>query len=155
VQAVEVELERLVVRAPTDCTVLQVDVRKGEFAPSGALEQPLVLVGDLAVLHVRVDVDENDAWRLVPGAPARAYVRGNSRLSTDLRFVRVEPYVVPKRSLTGDSTERVDTRVLQAIYAFDPAGLRVYVGQQMDVFIEAQESAGTRVSADDVKGSSR
>ncbi len=149
--SVEVELERLVVRAPLDCTVLQVNVRKGEFAPSGALSEPLVLVGDISVLHVRVDIDENDAWRLAPGAAARAYVRGNSQLSTELGFVRVEPYVVPKRSLTGDSTERVDTRVLQAIYSFDPKSLPVYVGQQMDVFIEAHESAGTRMTTDTPK----
>jgi hypothetical protein len=49
----------------------------------------------------------------------------------------VEPFVVPKKSLTGDSTERVDTRVLQGLYSFDPKSLPVYVGQQMDVFIEA------------------
>ena len=51
--------------------------------------------------------------------------------------MRTEPYIVPKRSLTGDSTERVDTRVLQIVYAFDREDLAVYVGQQMDVFIEA------------------
>jgi HlyD family secretion protein len=153
--AVEVELERLVVRAPSDCTVLQVNVRKGEFAPSGALSIPLVLVGDLSALHVRIDIDENDAWRLASGAKARAYVRGNGQLSTDLAFVRIEPYVVPKRSLTGDSTERVDTRVLQAIYRFDPKSLPVYVGQQMDVFIEARESAGARVAADATTGGGR
>jgi len=44
---------------------------------------------------------------------------------------------VPKRSLTGDSTERVDTRVLQVLYRFDRGDLPVYVGQQMDVFVEA------------------
>ena len=31
----------------------------------------------------------------------------------------------------------LDTRVLQALYSFDPKSLPVYVGQQMDVFIEA------------------
>jgi HlyD family secretion protein len=40
-------------------------------------------------------------------------------------------------SLTGQTTERVDTRVLQTIYSFDQAALPVYVGQQMDVFIQA------------------
>jgi multidrug efflux pump subunit AcrA (membrane-fusion protein) len=137
VKSAEVELERLIVRAPVDCTVLQVNVRKGEFANAGALATPLMLVGDLGALHVRVDVDENDAWRLERGARAEAYVRGNGDLRTPLEFVRVEPYVVPKRSLTGESTERVDTRVLQVIYRFDPKSLAVYVGQQMDVFIEA------------------
>jgi HlyD family secretion protein len=45
--------------------------------------------------------------------------------------------VIPKRSLTGASTERVDTRVLQVIYRFpNTLGRPVYVGQQVDLFIE-------------------
>ena len=55
--------------------------------------------------------------------------------------------MVPKKSLTGDSTERVDTSVLQVIYALElpPDGsyraTDVYVGQQLDVFIEAEQAA--------------
>lgn len=45
--------------------------------------------------------------------------------------------VVPKRSLSGDSTERVDTRVLQVIYRVLDDSVPLFVGQQMDVFIEA------------------
>jgi len=70
-------------------------------------------------------------------APARAFVRGNREINTAIQFVRTEPYIVPKRSLTGDTTERVDTRVLQILYGFERGDLPVYVGQQMDVFIEA------------------
>ena len=62
---------------------------------------------------------------------------GNSSLSTQLHFVRIEPFVVPKKSLTGESSERVDTRVLQVLYSFKRGSLPVYVGQQVDVFIEA------------------
>jgi hypothetical protein len=52
--------------------------------------------------------------------------------------VRVEPYVVPKVSLTGSSTERVDTRVLQVIYSFEcPKDRPVYVGQQVDLFVKS------------------
>ena len=140
VEAQEVALERLVVRAPVDGTVLQVDLRPGEYAPSGST-RPLVLLGDIDRMHVRVDIDENDAWRFRPGAKAEAFVRGNRDLKAPLEFVRVEPYVIPKRSLTGESTERVDTRVLQVLYSFDPKALTVYVGQQMDVFIEAASGA--------------
>jgi multidrug efflux pump subunit AcrA (membrane-fusion protein) len=136
-QAVQTEIDRLVVRAPAKGTVLQVNVRAGEFAPAGALATPLVLFGVGERLHLRVDVDENDAWRFRPGAKAAAFVRGNRELRTELRFEYAEPYVIPKRSLTGDSTERVDTRVMQAVYSFDRAVLPVYVGQQMDVFVEA------------------
>src|SRR4029434_10219603 len=99
----------------------------------------LYVLGNIDRFDVRVDVDENDAWRVATEEPrrARAYVRGNPEMSADLTFVRVEPYVIPKRSLTGESTERVDTRVLQVIYSFDRGELPVYVGQQMDVYIEA------------------
>ena len=60
-----------------------------------------------------------------------------------LRFVRVEPLVIPKKALTGENTERVDTRVLQAIYAIDRADHPIYVGQQLDVFIDS----GTVIAA--------
>jgi hypothetical protein len=86
---------------------------------------------------LRVDVDEQDASRVQPQAKAVASVRGNSSLRTTLEFVRFEPYVMPKGSLTGHSTERVDTRVLQVIYRFYPDHLPIHVGQQMDVFIES------------------
>jgi multidrug efflux pump subunit AcrA (membrane-fusion protein) len=137
VAVTEAELDRHTIKAPTDGTILQVKVRPGEYAMAGVLQTPLMVLGDVETLHVRVDVDENDAWRLHAGAPATAYVRGNRDLHAALTFVRVEPYVIPKRSLTGESTERVDTRVLQALYAFPRSALPVYVGQQMDVFIEA------------------
>jgi len=53
-----------------------------------------------------------------------------------LTFDRIEPYIVPKRSLTGDNRERVDTRVLQVIYRFERPSFPLYVGQQVDVYIE-------------------
>lgn len=142
-QAARVEIDRLTVRTFTPGEVLQVNVRPGEYAQSGTLAQPLILLGNLDKLHVRVDIDENDAWRFTPGAPAVAYLRGHPETRTDLRFEYVEPYVIPKRSLTGDSTERVDTRVLQVIYSFERGKLQVYPGQQVDVYIEDRTPSET------------
>jgi hypothetical protein len=93
-----------------------------------------------------VDVDEADAWRVRPDSPAIARLRGNPAIAVALSFVRFEPYVLPKRSLTGDTTERVDTRVLQAIYAFRPNDFPAFVGQQVDVFIKASTRAAARQS---------
>ncbi|MBL8964467.1 MAG: biotin/lipoyl-binding protein [Phycisphaeraceae bacterium] len=138
VESIRTELDRRVVRAPVSGRVLQVNVRIGEFAPAGVVAAPLVMLGGVDPLHVRVDIDEHDAWRVEAGAKAVAFVRGNKSLRTDLRFVRYEPYVVPKRSLTGESTERVDTRVLQVLYSFERGSMPVFVGQQMDVYIEAK-----------------
>lgn len=137
--AVRTTLDLLQVRAPVDGEVLQVNIRVGEFAQAGALNTPLMLLGSMDKLHIRVDIDENDAWRFHKDGKAVAYLRGNRSFSADLTLVWVEPYVIPKRSLTGDSTERVDTRVLQALYSFDRQRLPAYVGQQMDVFIETPD----------------
>jgi len=138
-KSAETDLDRLTVRAPVEGQVLQLKVRLGEFAPTGVLTQPLILFGNVSPLHVRVDVDENDAWRVRAGAPAVGFLRGNKEIKTPLNFVRFEPYVIPKQSLTGDSTERVDTRVLQVIYSFERGDLPMFAGQQMDVFIDASK----------------
>ncbi|MBL8875796.1 MAG: biotin/lipoyl-binding protein [Phycisphaerae bacterium] len=148
VKQVQTEIERRIIRAPIAGRVLQVKVRPGEFASAGMLSTPLILLGAVEPLHVRVDVDENDAWRVRAGAKAEGYLRGNRDIKATLAFVRFEPYVVPKKSLTGDSSERVDTRVLQILFSFDPKDMPVFVGQQMDVYIES-DSDGPK--ADSVK----
>ncbi|MCU0894658.1 MAG: HlyD family efflux transporter periplasmic adaptor subunit [Rhodospirillales bacterium] len=140
-QAARVTLDRLTVRAPVDGRILKVNIRPGEFISAGESATPAVLMGGEQPLHVRVQVDENDIWRLRDGATAEAVVRGNRDIRFPLAFVRIEPYVLAKRSLTGDIAERVDTRVLELVYSFDPAGLPVYIGQQVDVFIDAGETA--------------
>ena len=128
-------LRRLTVRAPRDGTILQVNVRSGEYAMVNSID-PLLLLGDTDTLQIRADIDEVNAPQVVPGSPAVAYLKGYTDQSIPLTFDRIEPYIVPKRSLTGDNRERVDTRVLQVIYRFEKPAFPVYVGQQVDVYIE-------------------
>ena len=143
----QTELERHLVTAPEmtddagqpiEWEVLKVSVRPGEFVGAPASEE-LIVLGDTGKRNVRVDIDENDIPRFQPAATAIAYARGSTERKYQLRFVRVQPYVVPKRSLSGGNTERVDTRVLQVIYALEEDDRSVFVGQQMDVFIEVGE----------------
>ena len=129
----EVDIERSTVRAPVDGTVLQVNVREGIYAQPNS---DLVLLGDTRTLHVRVDVDEESAPLVRPGGHARCTLKGLPGVEIPLAFVRIEPFIQPKKSLTGDNTERVDTRVLQVIFKLGPTPLTVYVGQQVDVFME-------------------
>jgi multidrug resistance efflux pump len=146
VQQVETDLDRLTTRALVDGEVLQVNVRPGEFVGAPP-DQALIVLGNVQQLHVRVDIDEYDIPRFIPDAPARATLKGQPKISFPLKFVRVEPYVIPKKSLTGDNTERVDVRVLQVIYAIDTQGKRLFVGQQLDVFINASPSASSQATA--------
>lgn len=135
-----VNLELLTVRSPRDGEILKVDLRAGEYAsvPPTDMNNPSLLLGETRFLQLRADVDEDSASRVREGAPAVAFIKGMRTDPIPLRFVRIEPYVTTKKSLTGDSTERVDTRVLQVIYQFDQSKIPVYVGQQMDVFIEGR-----------------
>jgi multidrug resistance efflux pump len=115
--------------------VLQVNVRPGEYVGTTA-GQAIIVLGTVGRLHVRVDVDENDIARFRPGMKGTAAPRGDPKAQFPLSFVRVEPYVIPKKSLTGGNTERVDTRVLQVIYAVDAPNAPLYVGQQLDVYLD-------------------
>jgi HlyD family secretion protein len=136
VRSVQMLIDRLVVRAPVDGQVLKVNVRPGQFAAL-VWDEPMIVLGDVTRLHVRVDVDENDLPRFMEGARAWATIKGQKEPRFPLEFVRIEPYVIPKRSLTGENAERVDTRVLQVLYALpDELPQRLYVGQQMDVFLD-------------------
>jgi multidrug efflux pump subunit AcrA (membrane-fusion protein) len=143
---IQTDLGRVLVKAPEDGVVLQVNVRPGEYVgtPPG---QALMVLGAIdKTVNVRVDIDEHDIPRFRKGAPARASLRGTPEVMYPLTFVRVEPYVIPKKSLTGDNTERVDTRVLQVLYSLDTTDRPIYVGQQMDVFIDAANPDGSEAA---------
>ena len=119
VEQYRTELERLQIRAPVSGHVLKVDVRRGEYVgtPPG---QPLIMLGDLERMHVRVDIDEQDIPRFHPGISGTACIRGNASRKIPLSFVRVEPFVQPKTSLIGNSVERVDTRPASDLSRWDP-----------------------------------
>ena len=135
VEQTQIELAVLSVRAPRDGTVLQLNTRAGEFANTLSAESLLIL-GDVDRFQIRADVDEQNAPLVEAQQPAVAFLKGDTKRKMTLRFVRIDPFVIPKRSLTGDSAERVDTRVLQIIFELDRPEFPIYVGQQVDVFIQ-------------------
>ncbi len=140
VEGARTDLERLVVRSLVPGQVLQVNVRPGQYA-AVVWKEPLVVLGNDEALHVRVDVDEHDLPRFVLGASAVGFLRGFPEAPFPLAFVRVEPYVVPKKNLQGDNSERVDTRVLQVIYRLlDSRPSNVFIGQQMDVYLDGKKA---------------
>jgi HlyD family secretion protein len=155
VEQLKIEVERRTIRAPLAGRILQIKIRVGEFAQSGVVSPPLMLLGDDTRPHVRVDINENDAWRVQPTAAAMAFVPGNPDLNVRLRFERIEPYAIPKVSLTGESTERTDTRVLQIIYSFERANLPIYIGQRMNVYIQAPPAAPPSAGAQSQSGAQR
>lgn len=149
VNELEINLQRSIVKAPIDGKILQVNCHVGEIAPIipfissqstwlTAANGTLILMGSVIPLQVRIDIDEADAWRYEHGSSATAFVRGNRNIRFPLIYARTEPYIIPKSSFTGETIERVDTRVLQVLYQFEKQDMPVYPGQIVDVFIESK-----------------
>ncbi|MFL5240499.1 MAG: HlyD family secretion protein [Gemmataceae bacterium] len=148
IKQIQTDIDRSTVCVPKDdkhpaFKVLQVNVLPGQFVGAPP-SQALVVLGSIDKMHVRVDIDEHDIPRaykyFTKEVQAIGSPRGDPSLRFPLTFARVEPYVIPKKSLTGDNTERVDTRVLQVIYSVDKDQPGLYVGMQIDVFLDGDSA---------------
>jgi HlyD family secretion protein len=129
----EAELQLLTVVSPFDARVLEVNVRAGEFASAGAEGIAAIVLGRAGKLQVRAQIEEADLARFENGEPARALQRGGDGTAISLSFVRREPLLRPKTTLSGGATERIDTRVLEVLYETDD--LSLMPGQLVDVLI--------------------
>jgi multidrug resistance efflux pump len=113
------ELERCTIRAPIDGTILQLKYRVGEYynpaSPTGAAVEPLVVLGDLRAIRVRMDVDERDIAKVKPSA------RGFVTLSAfpGRRFpgevVEIGARMGRKNVRTDDPVERLDVKILEVV----------------------------------------
>ena len=138
-------LAKYSLRAPRDGKVLAIRPAIGSFVSAqGAYESytqgmaPVIVLGSAPTrLNVRCYVDEILVPRLPDGSQMKAQmsVRG-SNVKAPLRFVRMQPIVSPKIELSDQRLERVDVRVLPIIFRVEnPTELKLYPGQQVDVYI--------------------
>jgi len=124
-------LEKTVIRAPIDGTVLRRYKEAGEsVAPESRDSARIFTVADTRRLRVRVDVDETDIARVAVGQ--RAWVTADA--FGDRRFegtvVRVGGLLGRKNIRTEEPSEKVDTKVLETLIELGrevslPVGLRV------------------------------
>jgi multidrug resistance efflux pump len=139
--SLEDRIDRYTVRAPIAGTILKRSVEPGEFLAADGNSASLVL-GDISRLRVRAQIDEADLPFFVAGAPATARPRGRGDLAIDLSFVRLEPYAIVKTDLTGLALERVDTRIIEALYdVVGTPAVPLVPGQLVDVYIDASSAA--------------
>src|SRR5215475_1392425 len=123
-------------------------LKAGAWAPDVKIAKADLASAETQVKKIQTDIDRLTMRAPVTGEILQVNVRAREYAQvgtlnkpliimgdTSKLNVRFEPYVIPIKSLTGDSTERVDTRVLQVIYRFKDPKVPFRVGQQMDVFI--------------------
>ncbi|MFM7345271.1 MAG: HlyD family secretion protein, partial [Tagaea sp.] len=131
----EAFLDKTRVRSPIDGTVLHRFKRAGEGV-SDQPPTPIVKVGDLSRLRVRVDVDETDVAKVAVGM--RAYVTADAWPGRRFEgtVLRVGQRLGRKTLRTDDPTERNDTKVLETLIELD-AGVVLPVGLRVDAFLGA------------------
>lgn len=148
------QLAKYTLRAPADGVVLSIRAAVGSYVSpqgiystyTGSFAPLLVMGGPQDYLAVRTYVDETLIHRLPDSSriSARMFVRGTN-VSIPLEYVRTQPYVTPKVSLSDQRTERVDVRVLPMIFRFaKPTNVTLYPGELVDVFIGEEGDGPTR-----------
>lgn len=106
----EAEMEKTVLRAPSNGTVLRVNLARGDlFLPDGGY--PLCLYADLEFLRVRAEVDEIHIAQLREGQDAVVRGRGLGDVSLRGRVTKLLPVMGNRRMFTRFPEERLDLDV--------------------------------------------
>jgi multidrug efflux pump subunit AcrA (membrane-fusion protein) len=137
----QANLARRRIVAPGAGTVLLSRFHAGEFYGVGA--GPLVVLGDMSRLQVRLEVDEIDAQSLEGGAPCRLYSDAGVRLA-DGAIVRLAPKMGRRALAIESPTARSDVRVRE-VFVEIPATSKLVPGQR--VWGHASRAATARAPA--------
>jgi HlyD family secretion protein len=138
------EIERTIVRSPIDGSVLQVNIHKGELPSLDTSRTPLMVIGDTQEKYLRVSVNQFNVARFRSESPAVALLQGTTKETYPPEFLRLDPYLFSKQNFTNDILEKMDTRVFNVLYRFKDGSKNIFIGQQMDVFIEAKALSNDR-----------
>jgi multidrug efflux pump subunit AcrA (membrane-fusion protein) len=133
IERIRAEIDKTVVRSPIDGSVIEIKTHAGEY-PS----YPMMIIGDTQELDLKVSINQFDAPYFNKKAKAVAYVQGDPNTQIELEFLRLTPYLTSKQNIANDVKEVVDTKVLQVVYRIKNQNAPLYVGQPMDVYIEAE-----------------
>lgn len=132
--------ERQSVKAPSAGTIVRRNIEPGEYTDT---TRAAMVLADLEHLAIRAQVDEEDIGLLQKAAAGKATfaisakTRGSVVQSFPLTLVRIEPFARPKNNLSGSSSERVDTRVVDVVLAIaTPPEFALLPGQAVDVYFD-------------------
>jgi HlyD family secretion protein len=125
---------KLTIRAPITGTVLQVNAKSGELAsPSSA--QPLLVIGDVSALRVRVELEERDFGQIKIGQPVlvRAAAFRGREFAGKVSFIA--PIVEQGRIYARGQRNVTDVDVVEVLVDLTQADPLV-VGMKVDVYFQ-------------------
>jgi HlyD family secretion protein len=125
-------LDNLNIRAPSDGSILQVNVRAGELA-SPTAPAALIVLGDVSALRVRAEIDERDYGDIKVGHPVVVRAAGFRGRDVTGKVSAIAPIVEPGRLGARGQRNLTDVNVAEVVIDLDEAG-PLAVGMKVDVF---------------------
>lgn len=136
--------EKTLIRSPIQGVVLRKHHRSGEsVSNSSTVPDPIVTIGDNAVLRVRVDVDETEVAKVKVGQAAYVSADAYGAQKFTGHVVRVGNELGRKNIRTDEPTEKVDTKILETLVELDP-GTTLPVGLRVDAYIKTNSAEPSR-----------
>jgi len=127
ITSIQRTLDKSMVRAPMDATVLRTMLRPGETF-SVMVPQPILRIADTSRLRVRAEVDERDVARVFPGQ--QVMVRGDVWPGHGVpgHVSRIGSQMGRKTVRSGDPAEKRDRDVLEVVVDLDGQDPRLVIG---------------------------
>jgi HlyD family secretion protein len=125
-------LDKTRIRAPLTGSVLQVNAKSGELvAPSPEL--PLIVMGDLTVIRVRAEVDEQDVAKIKLGQ--KAFVRSNAYPGRDFagKVTELAPSLGLPRMGSRGARRATDVEVMEVMIDLE-GSVPLLPGMRADAF---------------------
>ena len=138
VQLAMAALERTRLRAPSDGTVLQVQVRMGELA-SASPEQTLIVMGDLSALRVRAEVEERDLAKVAVGQAVTVKTDAYPGRNFAGTVASLAQSLSPGRIAQKGPRRPNDHDTLEVQINLEP-GTPLLPGMRVDVFFKADQT---------------
>jgi HlyD family secretion protein len=128
----ETMLDRTRIRAPIAGTVLQLNAKVGELVAASP-ELPLVVVGDMSLLRVRAEVDEQDVGKVKVGQ--RVFVRNTAYPGRDFegKVAEMAPSLALPRMGSRGARRATDVEVMEVLINLDGA-VPLLPGMRVDAF---------------------
>ena len=128
----ETMLDHTRIRAPIAGTILQVNAKVGELVVASP-DQPLVVMGDMSLVRVRAEVDEQDVGKLRLGQ--RVFVRSAAYPGRDFegKVAEMAPSLALPRMGSRGARRPTDVEVMEVVIHLDGA-VPLLPGMRVDAF---------------------
>jgi HlyD family secretion protein len=130
----EALLAKTILRSPITGIILRKKLKTGESVSSKG-DPPIVTLGEVNRLRIRVDVDENDVAKVRLGQAAWATATAYGDRKFTGKVVQIGQALGRKNIRTDEPSERVDVKILETLVELD-RDQRLPIGLRVDAFIQ-------------------